>query len=185
MTLDEIRDLCSESTPDDWHTIDCWSADAGPAYLDELGPAYLDEWVDGDHRFHTRRAVLRSDVTVGLAWGLTVTDSHAPEWTSPHWNPNPGPVQIVETFFQGVLVDREHYALVDSGRAKLPLPVYDPISEALHSEGLSDYTITPHQYRLFLLLDELDGGSPEGEGPGDYLRQAGFRLEGGGDRWME
>lgn len=176
MTLEEIRDLCSESEPGDWHTIDCWSGDAGPAYLDQ--------WLDGDHRFHTRRAVLRSDVAVGLAWGLTVTDSHAPEWMSPHWNPNPGPVQIVETFYQGMLVDREHGAVVDSGRALLPLPARDPIPEALHSEGLADYTITRHQYKLFRLIEELDGGSPDGERLEDYLRQAGFRLEGGSEPWL-
>lgn len=177
MTLDEIRDVCSMSEPDDWHTIDCWSADSGPAYLNQ--------WIDGDHRFHSRRAVLRADAAVGLAWGLTTDEKYDPPWLSRHWNNAHTSMQIVDTLYQGMLVDRAHCAIVDSGRSRMPLPAHNPIAEAMHSEGLSDYTITPRQYRLFLLIEELDGGSPEGERLDNYLRQAGFRLEGGGDPWME
>ena len=114
---------------DDWAVLD-----EGPLYLYELGEVLSGDrhWVEVNT--HHSMAVLRADVNLRLAWGLQRDDDqHFEGWS---W-PNPKISRsLADVFWQGSLVARWTYLVVDGGACYLP----DPEREYLQTgDSPNDY----------------------------------------------
>jgi hypothetical protein len=152
--LEELRRLIAESDRGDWNVIDCFGK-AGPSYL-------ASPWLAVDHdaygdREHHARAAFRQDVAVGLAWGMVANDRYEAEWLEGFSNKRAHSA-IADILYNGMLVAREYYLVVDGGRAKLPLPRED--------EG-GQLRVSRQHCKLVKLLDEFDFYSGVRGGIGD------------------
>lgn len=71
-----------------------------------------------EHDSHHSRAVLRDDVAIGLAWGLTENDTFEEDWTTRFPDPKASSAWL-EVLYHGQPVDRELMVHVD-GRCYVP-----------------------------------------------------------------
>jgi hypothetical protein len=112
---DEITQMVTSSSAGDWTVLQ-----PGPLYLDELGEVSSGDrhWVEVNT--HYSMAVYRPDVNLRLAWGLKRDDDqHFEGWS---W-PNPKITRsLADAFWQGSLVARWSYLVVDGGACYLPDP---------------------------------------------------------------
>ena len=167
MGLDELRRLIAESDQGDWNVIDCFN-DGAPSFLASARVAAGDEYSNLEHH---GRATYRPDVSIGLAWGMKLREYKA-DWLDrfTHATASFGLVDL----YNGMLVDREDYVVVDSGRAKLPAPRSD-----------ERRVVTDYHKKLVKLIDEFDFYSGVRGGVGDksasefedYFRGAEFEVD--------
>lgn len=123
MTHDELLALLAGSTVSDWHVIHCAGGSSG-------GPSYLDEWGDEHPNTHYTRAVWKADLALGLAWGMSFPgDQRTFGWAV--WPDKSAYPSLLDVFWNGMLVHREHGVVVDGGRAILPWPH----AELIHGVG--------------------------------------------------
>jgi hypothetical protein len=158
MTHHDLRQLCAQSTPDDWNVITCWGAYSGPSYLGQVL-----ETTPEEHTFeetHGMRGAYKPDVSVGIAWGYPSNDNWHEAWVE-NFPDKQASSHFVDFFYNGMLVDREVYISADGGRAYIPLPKIDTL------------TITQWQYEFFGMLDRLERTS-DFDG---YLRRAGITIQ--------
>jgi hypothetical protein len=120
--LDELLETVVNSDADEWNVIYCWGAGSGPSYRGR--PAHeVEEMRDEDGRFdvHGMTAAYKQDVSVTLAWGLTSRAEFHADWAKVF----PEKVAsscFADLFYNGALVHRQLYVVVDDGRSYLPLP---------------------------------------------------------------
>lgn len=162
MTLQELMDLCAGSQGADWETMGEF-----PMFLTEF-----DQVTDAEGTrvelagSHHSRATYRHDISIGLAWGFRVRDYTA----TPSWAVFPDKAVslcLADFFYQGLLVYRHFYLVVDGGRAYLPAPDGNE-ADGWHVSGWGhDFTRT---------LQELGHGSHVVDEYDRYFRQAGFRI---------
>lgn len=133
MTLDDLLATCAQSSPDDWNTITCWGARSGPSYLDQFVPG-MSRGEGGamefrlHHREHSNRAAYKPDLSINIGFGLDpdelfpddrrkLAEKEFFNFDDSDWSFN-----YCDFFYCGNLVARKAYAVVDGGRAVLPLP---------------------------------------------------------------
>lgn len=149
MTLKGLRDLCAFSREEEWHVIECGRGGDGER---------ADPRPDG----HRWRATYRPNVSVSMAWGQRAEPDEEHEW--PEGLDAPGAeLSVVDFYFNGALVDRERYLVVDDGSAYLPLPRRED----------DRFVITPWQDAFFRFLDGLDKDSQFDA----YKGRAGIEVE--------
>lgn len=122
MTLDELRNLITDSTAYDWHRI----TKIGPTYRDRFGawssPASNTSGLE--HDTHPDVAVYRPDIDLTIAYGMA-EDKHERslnfEWSHKFADSDIWQISLVDFFWGGSLVDRLNYVHVDGARGILPL----------------------------------------------------------------
>lgn len=123
MTLDELRDLITDSTADDWHRI----IKIGPTYRDRFGAwsSPADNTSGLEHDTHPDIAVYRPDIDLTIAYGMAENQHDRNEltfgWTSAFPDSKIHQINLVDFFWRGSLVDRLNYVHVDGARGILPL----------------------------------------------------------------
>jgi hypothetical protein len=145
MTLEELRRVCAESAPEEWHPIEGITAPEGDHYA---------------------RATYRPDIRLAIAWGRE--RASGAEFAEPWATSFPdatATARHVDFLYAGSLVDREMYVAVDGGRCLLPLPKMEGTLPTYEDRGFS---ITPWQRDFFRLLNAL-GSSANYD---DYLHRA-------------
>jgi hypothetical protein len=162
MTLDELLNLVSMSTRDDWNIVTCWGSGSGPSYRSR--PSYeveemSDEVMRSDE--HGMVAAYRHDLAVTLAWGITSRLKFKERWANQFDDPD-ATSNFADLFYNGALVHREIFVVVDGGRAYLPLP-----SKAGGTE------VDRRRRDFVRLLDNLEGRVSEFD---RYFREAGFTV---------
>ena len=163
---DEITQMVTGSSPDDWEVLG-----EGPNYLDKFaqvtseGQHYLElDW-------HTYLAVYKPDVSLRLAWGMTVDDRLTFEdW---HFPDRSGYRVLVDAFWQGALVARWTVLLVDGGRSYLPDADrgYVKTGESITDYETVGWTAKASEIALARLLDRIARSMSEFD---RYLEQAGI-----------
>jgi hypothetical protein len=152
VTLEEIRQQIIDTQPEDWSEL----LD-GPAFLSTIAAgSEHGEWrlfVDE----HYGRAVLRSDVGISLAWGLTWREDFEEEW-SKRFADAKASGHYADVLWHGQPVLRELYVTVDGGRYAIPLPSNE--YERVQGEDyvLMPRTITKWQYTIGKLVHGLGHG---------------------------
>jgi hypothetical protein len=160
MKLDDIRQIIAGSTAADWQEIS-----GSRLFIYAFG-----EVVSADeHRvtvdYHHSLAVYREDVSLRLAWGLE--EERDLEFDRVHFPYSQTRRAYADAFWQGALVARWTYLIVDGGRCYLPEiePVYegkdeDPEdSSKWHLRGYQAYT---GDIAMARLLNDLVGRPEEG-----------------------
>jgi hypothetical protein len=167
MTIDELRERVAGSRRDDWQGLE------GPVLLHTFfmvsgggEPEHI------SHDAHHSRAVLRDDLDVGLAWGLTWEEDFTEPWTELFANKK-AKGHFADLLWRGQPVIRERYVTVDGGRYKIPLPAqtYEEVLPEQHV--LMPYTVTPWQHAVIGLVHSLSEGWDYAEG----LRRARVTVE--------
>lgn len=131
MTLDELLTTCAQSSTDDWNTITCWGARSGPSYLDQFIPSEFRGVYRLEHRTHAQRSAYRPHLSINIGWGLDPDEEwggHKRDLRSDyfdHFDDSGWSMNYCDFFYNGNLVAREGYAVVDGGRAILPLPNHE------------------------------------------------------------
>ena len=142
----------------------------GPAFLESISQVGDDRvWAPS----HDQRATLKSNVDVGLAWGLVWNEQFSEPWTRNF----PNPVAqgcFADVLWRGVPILREEYLAVDSGRFAIPLPRQHFEEVAPLESVLMPYVITPWQRDIIGLVHTLSGCSSDFH---EGLQRAGFGVE--------
>jgi hypothetical protein len=111
---DEITQMITESTADDWKVL------TGPTFVHRLGNVRTggQNWLEAHSYDYI--AVYKPDVDLRLAWGLPYGDNV----TYPGWDfPAPGTNRLLaDGFWRGALVARWQVLSVDGNRCYLPHP---------------------------------------------------------------
>lgn len=161
MGLEELRRLIAHSDRGDWNVISCFGR-----------PFFLPWRPGGEFNEHHARAAYRPNLAVGIAWGITDNEDFHEDWSEKF------PVQrayscIADLFYNGMLVDRETYVVVDGGRACLPIPT-----------DRETLVVSRWRHDFVKLLDEFGYYPGVRRGVGDqspsqfddYFRRAGFSV---------
>lgn len=163
MRLDDIWQMYKESDPHDWNdfVLD------GISYFQSVVPDYGNGMTV---REHSQYAVYKEDVRLAIAWGYS-DDDHDDrmknddfDWMPKVWgDPRRSSMDL---FWDGMLVDRRSFMVVNNGHAYLPFP---HVTARDHVDG--PWT----EYLLRSDIDELDVlnriGSANTSEPGFTLSQ--------------
>ena len=114
MTFEQMVEILTRSDRDDWSVIVAWGHGSGPSYRTHLDRTDLED-------SHHTVAVYKPDLSVTLAWGMTINDNFLEPWANGFPDPR-ARGNIADVFYNSALVLREHYVVVDGGRAYLPMP---------------------------------------------------------------
>ena len=105
---------------------------------------------------HHTMAVYKPDVSLSLAWGLLENAEFSEEWHEQGGFPDKKARSIwVDTFWNGVTIDRELAVSVDGGRCTLPLP-----RRHVEDTATIGWEISRWQHSFFRLINTLGGVSP-------------------------
>jgi hypothetical protein len=113
MTLEDIRNICAKSEPEDWARIDF------PLYAGEI--AYYAEAPEGKYA-HDGRAIYKPDIAISILSGHTFQDNYQADWLEDFADKS-ATGNLADIAYNGVVVDRVHYVVVDGGRSILPSPL--------------------------------------------------------------
>lgn len=153
MTLYDLIDTFIGSASSDWHSMSCWGYGSGPSYKDQFN--FWDVY-NGDpnvltHREHSNVASYKPDLSITIAWGIDVgekDDRVDRDWAKNNPDPSPGISHYLDFFYNGALVFRTSYCVVDGGRCEIPFPNYD----------MAGNTTVPRQYHdVIKKLNEITG----------------------------
>lgn len=169
MTLAEIIKTIVGSNPDDWHCISCWGGNSGPSYrgqweqwnAPDQGKA-PDKWFL-ERKEHSNIGVLKSNAAITMAVGLEYLNDFKEPWANQFPDPR-AHGQFADVFFQGALVYRVHYVVVDGGRGWLPLPRREKDGSLLVPKSLAAF---------MEIVKQITGGSASDDG---YLGRSGMKL---------
>ena len=163
MTLAELMDRIINSSKEDWNSIACWGAGSGPSYRNkfEFYSTYEGEQAVLHCVPYGMAASYKPDLSITLAWGLTVNEDFREPWANKFPDPKASS-HYVDVFFNNALVYRELYVVVDGGRTKLPIP-----------RKPKELLVPRNYYSFIKLLDEIDTYLSSYE---SYFKQAGFEI---------
>ena len=147
MTLDQLFKNIVSSSRGSWHTITCWGVGSGPSYRSQLKTGRTMEGANNQDvesaSSHHVVASFKEDLSITMALGLTANPDFKEAWANIFHNPHAS-THHVDIFYNGAMVYRDSYVLVDGGKAKLPMP-----KRAM---------LVPKSYYCFVrLLDNLGG----------------------------
>lgn len=158
MRLNELLQIIRESNKEDWNVIE------SNTLLSQIT-------TDNDNRvyadYHTNRASYIPDVSIGLAWGLNCNPDFYEEWANCHPDSHASS-HFLDILYNGMLVYRMVYVLVDGGRSYMPLP-HREMNE--NGETIGWY-ITDEEYEFFELFNSIQSFDTQFE---SYLRSS--RIE--------
>ncbi len=159
MTLNELFTAILSSSVDDWHFIACGGPGAGPSYRGRFSFDVREgARLSVEEASHHAVAVYRSDLSITMAWGLDCVKDFHEKWATA-FPDSRASSHHVDVFYNGALVCRSLYVLVDGGRTKLPKPSLSP-----------EILDVPVDYVRFVhLLNRLEGQIDE-----DYFQRAGL-----------
>jgi|SRR6266540_3016099 len=148
MTFDQIIDTIRVSVPDDWHLE---LSDFGASFhskfksYESAGETYIEV------HSHSHHATLKSDVSLVIEFGMDEWPKEFVEpWLKEFSNSEPAIRQCAEIFYNGSLVARYLYLLVDGVRFALPIPN-------------RQMEVTREKYDIIKLIHSLDNGGYEYE----------------------
>lgn len=158
MRLNELLQVIRESNNEDWNVI-------------ESNTLLSHITTDNDNRvyadYHTNRASYIPDVSVGLAWGLNCNSDFYEEWANCHPDQHASS-HFLDILYNGMLVHRVVYVLIDGGRSYMPLP-----HREMNENGKTiDWYITDEEYNFFKLFNSIQSFDTQYE---SYLRSS--RIE--------
>lgn len=153
MRYDEVTNLITGSSPDDWALIEI----VGDVYLDRLEQASSGDrnWLEVES--HGYLAVYRADVDLRLAWGMTKDTGLTFEgWDFPDRSIDR---QYVDGFWRGALVARWPVLSVDGGRCYLPSPYLSAVETGARPQDLEivGTTVKASETALARLLQRVLG----------------------------
>jgi hypothetical protein len=154
MRLNELIERVAQSEPKDWHAIH-----GHPTYRDNLEGVRsgAQHWIE-IHSHHSV-ATFVPDASITMAWGLQVIDDFKEPWANTFSDPHASSANV-DVFYNGALVYRALYILVDGARCYLPLP-----DQRQQPGGV------PELYARFIkLLDRIAGQDQFDE----YFQRAGL-----------
>lgn len=156
MTLQELMQRIVMSSPGDWHRIGGF-----PSYRDKftLHSSADSRWVEVEP--HDAVAAYKPDVSITMAWGITVHADFQEPWANKFPDPSASS-HLVDVFYNGALVFRTLYVSVDGARAMVPL------------SRSRDELVVPAPYYAFVTL--LDSLSVHVSRASDYFDRAGLRI---------
>jgi hypothetical protein len=151
MTLIDIIDVITRSDTKEWNHISCWGAFSAPSYRDKFE---FYETFNGSenvlhHDAHSDTAAYKDDLSITIAWGLVCNEEFVEDWA----NNNPASnasSHFLDVFYNGALVFRTVYVVVDGGRCSLPVlrKTYDKQTNKVIS-----LSAPRGYYKLISLLD--------------------------------
>jgi hypothetical protein len=162
MKLQEVLNKIVTSTPADWqrvrsvNVVPCPACTRAVAVHDGGSPDNLNP------KTHTQYVVLRNDVDIAMAWGMTAGDGdyHEP-WATCCPDPSAW-TGFIDIFYQGTLVHRDVYVSVDGDRCCLPLP-----------RSPHDLRVAPAYAQLAALISSMRLGYSDFS---TYMRRTGLKL---------
>jgi hypothetical protein len=168
MTYDELLKTVCDSLPTHWNQISCGGFGAGPSYLSAPDG-------QGGEMDHYCRAAYRSDVSLGLAFGLSPVDDQRDFEFLKHFADRRSHPTFLDIFWNGMLVHREMGLVVDGGRMTLPWPrqPVDASPSRDRSEVVAEL-VSKQAAALWRLVAEFEGHVGPGDSFDEYLAQAGF-----------
>lgn len=119
MRLDDIWQMYLQSDPRDWNDMLL----DGVSYFQSITPDYGD---GVGVREHPQYAVYKEDVRLSIAWGFSTDDRDDRlknddfDWMPAVWGDPHG--SSMDLFWDGLLVDRRSFMVVNNGHAYLPYP---------------------------------------------------------------
>lgn len=151
MNLLELRDRIIDTDMDDWHRVT-----VGPYFTD--APDIDEDTVEQ----HSELLVYRHDLDITIQSGIRARGyGHVKRseqlWGEAHFPDPEAHVIFVDVFWRGVLVDREIVAVVDGGRATIPVGTRTALN--FNAEGPQpgkyefEYSATTWQASLARLVD--------------------------------
>lgn len=158
MNLNLLMSIVVSSELKDWNHISCWGYGGAPSSREHLSSLEDDDHPYG--RAHSQLRVYIPDVSISIAFGLTWMEDFKEEWANCF--PDRSACGCCgDVFYNGNLVSREPFVIVDGGRTKLPMP---PARDKLD--------VPKDQARFIQMLDRFEGISTFDR---DFHR-AGLRL---------
>jgi hypothetical protein len=145
VTPDEIAAICENTTAEDW-TYWAYVPFAQPGVI----PVSRAAARRGAAAAHYARAVLRADVSIGLAWGV-VDCSEAQRSEPALVFPDPSRCHWVDLLHRDLVVER--YLAIDSedGRAMLPAPRAER-----REDGAQVLWVSRRKFLIVRLANEID-----------------------------
>lgn len=165
MNLADYQKIIINSTKDDWTHI-TWKD--GPA------TSLYDFTVSLTHekitkvKWHEELISLRNDLSVAVAWGLVHQDKYYENWLeNVHFSDTHVSSHYIDFFYNGQIVFRDLYLLVDGIRGLIPLPDAGTLG------------VPEGKYKFFDLVSWFTLHSPEYE---NYFKRTGLQIT--EDNWM-
>ena len=143
MDLNLLMSIVVSSELKDWNHISCWGYGGAPSSRE-----HLVSHEDDDHpygRAHSRLSVFIPDISISIACGLTWMEDFKEEWAN-GFPDRSACGCCADVFYNGNLVFREAFVIVDGGRTKLPMP---PARDQLD--------VPKDQARFIQMLDRFEG----------------------------
>jgi hypothetical protein len=158
MNLNLLMSIVVSSELKDWNHISCWGYGGAPSSREHLISEADDD--DPDGRAHSHLSVFIPDVSMSIAFGLTWREDFEEEWAN-RFPDRKACGCYADVFYNGVLVFREPFVIVDGGRTKLPMPRFRDKLDVPKDEA-----------RFIQMLDLFEGNSSFD----DDFQYAGLRL---------
>lgn len=163
MKLQDIRILVQNSTPEDWHRINTSGSD-GPSFHNRIrgeiingDPNRLEVYADT----HDYLFVNKNDVRLSIESGMNTEDDPTQQykqvysWVHKSWDEETHGKFLIDIFWEGNLVDRIYYTIVDGARAMLPMPYYLLVN--FLELGDQPY-VEPYDVNIVSLVHTLEDG---------------------------
>lgn len=152
MNFEEYKKvIVNNSDKENWIINTCWGFGSGPSYLNKFTV-----WNNGRGEFnnleiesHGEIAVLKSNLSISIAWGLPHNNDFKEEWANKFPDPK-ATSSFIDFFFNGILVYRDIYVSVDGARAYIPLPKRDIDDKTYEVKRLY---IEKERYKFFELIN--------------------------------
>jgi hypothetical protein len=155
MNLEELLSKIENSEPFEWNSI------SRPTFAQDMqqvsGGGNPVPWVEIDE--HHSLMVLRSDLSISIAIGLTHLENFHEDWATGFPDQRASSCWV-DFRYNGVPVLRELRVLVDGARAGLPVPTHGTLE------------IPERQYAIWKLIDSVIGSGNFSE----YFKRAGLKT---------
>jgi hypothetical protein len=173
MRNDQVRDMITASSPDDWELLS----------MDALTPRHRawEVFSRGQRRLEVNSrphshylAAYKADVDLRLAWSMKVGEDLTYEGLD---FPNPGITrEVADGFWRGAVVARWFVLAVDGHRCYLPEPqrAHVETGEPIRDAGTIRWTAPASHIRLARLLQRLSHPSEPSQEFEHHLRRAGI-----------
>lgn len=158
MKLEEVIKIIRESSEEDWNVIES-NTMLSHVTTDSNNNVYSD--------YHTKRASFRPDISIGLAWGLDCNKDFYEEWANKHPDPQASS-KFLDVFYNGMLVERNVYVVIDGGRSYMPLP-----HREMSGDKTTGWHITKEQNQFFELFNSIQGFDTQYE---SYRDMSGIKV---------
>lgn len=167
MNLNDYKKAILGTSIDDWTSIACWGAGAGPSFRDAIHESMHANGSTTHIESHSNILSLKADLNIQIAHGLSCLENYVAPWTK-NFTDEAASSFFVDFFYANQLIYRDIYISVDGGRCSLPSPRSNAVK--------GSFEVPEDKYEFYRLLNDFHDYD-------DYMREAGFIIT---DRpWME